>query len=135
MNAVERLTSAEIVKASGASYRQVDHWARNGVLVPLITVADGSGSQRLYREKQAYVAAALVELSKVGVRGEPLMRAAEALTALPLDVWLDVVVVKPSGSLDPWCDRENLTAGWLLHLGRARRMVDRRQRAADLVSA
>jgi DNA-binding transcriptional MerR regulator len=32
----------------GISYRQLDYWARTGLVTPSVRAADGSGSQRLY---------------------------------------------------------------------------------------
>ncbi|MCB1274388.1 MAG: MerR family transcriptional regulator, partial [Leucobacter sp.] len=35
-------------RAAGISYRQLDYWARTGLVEPTIRSAQGSGSQRLY---------------------------------------------------------------------------------------
>ena len=37
--------------AAGITYRQLDYWARTGLLQPSIRAARGSGSQRLYSFK------------------------------------------------------------------------------------
>ena len=34
--------------ATGITYRQLDYWARTGLVVPSIRTAEGSGTQRLY---------------------------------------------------------------------------------------
>ena len=34
--------------AAGISYRQLDYWARTGLIEPTVRPAQGSGSQRLY---------------------------------------------------------------------------------------
>ncbi|MDR0488556.1 MAG: MerR family transcriptional regulator [Propionibacteriaceae bacterium] len=34
--------------AVGITYRQLDYWARTGLVVPQIRIAEGSGTQRLY---------------------------------------------------------------------------------------
>jgi hypothetical protein len=34
--------------AAGISYRQLDYWARTGLVEPTVRTASGSGSQRLY---------------------------------------------------------------------------------------
>ena len=36
-------------KIVGISYRQLDYWARTGLVTPSIREAGGSGTQRLYR--------------------------------------------------------------------------------------
>jgi DNA-binding transcriptional MerR regulator len=37
-----------VQQAAGVTYRQLDYWARTGLMVPSIRSAAGSGSQRLY---------------------------------------------------------------------------------------
>ena len=37
-----------VCKLIGISYRQLDYWARTGLVTPSVRAADGSGSQRLY---------------------------------------------------------------------------------------
>jgi DNA-binding transcriptional MerR regulator len=37
-----------VCRALGISYRQLDYWARTGLVTPSVQDADGSGSQRLY---------------------------------------------------------------------------------------
>lgn len=38
----------EVQRLVGISYRQLDYWARTGLVRPSVRDADGSGSQRLY---------------------------------------------------------------------------------------
>lgn len=38
----------ETAKVVGITYRQLDHWARKGLVTPSVTPARGSGSQRRY---------------------------------------------------------------------------------------
>jgi DNA-binding transcriptional MerR regulator len=38
----------QVCKLVGITYRQLDYWARTGLLVPSLQPAAGSGSQRLY---------------------------------------------------------------------------------------
>ena len=35
-------------KLVGITYRQLDYWARTGLVTPSVRAADGSGTQRLY---------------------------------------------------------------------------------------
>ena len=37
-----------VCRLIGISYRQLDYWARTGLVTPSVRAADGSGSQRLY---------------------------------------------------------------------------------------
>lgn len=38
----------QVCKLVGITYRQLDYWARTGLIVPSLQQAQGSGSQRLY---------------------------------------------------------------------------------------
>jgi len=38
----------DVCKLVGISYRQLDYWARTGLLTPSVREAGGSGTQRLY---------------------------------------------------------------------------------------
>jgi DNA-binding transcriptional MerR regulator len=38
----------EVCKLVGISYRQLDYWARTGLVMPSVRAAGGSGTQRLY---------------------------------------------------------------------------------------
>ena len=38
----------EVTRVVGITYRQLDYWARTGLVTPSIRDAEGSGSQRLY---------------------------------------------------------------------------------------
>src|SRR4029450_3194434 len=37
-----------VYKLGGITYRQLDYWARTGLVTPSVRAADGSGTQRLY---------------------------------------------------------------------------------------
>jgi DNA-binding transcriptional MerR regulator len=37
-----------VIKLVGITYRQLDYWARTGLVTPSVRAADGSGTQRLY---------------------------------------------------------------------------------------
>lgn len=50
----------EVTKIVGISYRQLDYWARTGLVRPSVKDAQGSGSQRLY----AFQDLALLKLIK-----------------------------------------------------------------------
>lgn len=52
-------------RRTGLTYRQMDHWVRRGVLVPL-TGARGSGSRREFDELEIEVATTLRSLVKFG---------------------------------------------------------------------
>lgn len=49
------ITTVELANAAAVSYRQADHWTRQGYLAPAVE-ARGSGTQRLYPPSEAVVA-------------------------------------------------------------------------------
>ncbi len=48
MTEAEGYRVPEVCKLVGISYRQLDYWARTGLVTPSIREAGGSGTQRLY---------------------------------------------------------------------------------------
>lgn len=90
------MTTTEVARAAGVSYRQLDYWARTGALVPALVVASGSGSHRRYSTAQANVAAVLGRLSRLGATTSVMAEVAAQLlerTALPT-----LVAVEPDGT-------------------------------------
>lgn len=61
--------------AAGISYRQLDYWARTGLVEPTIRPASGSGSQRLYSFRDILVLRIVKRLIDTGV-SLPNIRAA-----------------------------------------------------------
>lgn len=54
-------------KVAGITYRQLDYWARKGIMEPSVTQSHGSGSRRLYSFKDIVVLAVLKHLLDIGV--------------------------------------------------------------------
>jgi DNA-binding transcriptional MerR regulator len=52
---------------AGITYRQLDYWARTGLVAPSIRTAHGSGSQRLYSFKDVLVLKVVKRLLDTGV--------------------------------------------------------------------
>ncbi len=61
--------------AAGITYRQLDYWARTGLVVPSVRDAAGSGSQRLYGFRDILILRIVKRLIDTGV-GLPNIRAA-----------------------------------------------------------
>lgn len=61
--------------AAGITYRQLDYWARTGLVVPSVRDASGSGSQRLYSFRDILVLRIIKRLIDTGV-SLPNIRAA-----------------------------------------------------------
>ena len=69
-------TACEVV---GITYRQLDYWARTGLVVPSIRAAAGSGSQRLYSFKDVLVLKVVKQLLDAGVSLQNIRVAVEYL--------------------------------------------------------
>ncbi|MFF0490378.1 MerR family transcriptional regulator [Nocardia sp. NPDC003482] len=54
-------------QVAGITYRQLDYWARTGLVVPSIRSASGSGSQRLYSFKDILVLKIVKRLLDAGI--------------------------------------------------------------------
>lgn len=67
--------------AVGISYRQLDYWARTGLVVPSIRDATGSGSQRLYSFRDLVVLKVVKRLLDAGVSLQNIRKAIETLRA------------------------------------------------------
>ncbi len=69
----------EVTKAVGISYRQLDYWARTGLVTPSIREAGGSGTQRLYSFQDMLVLRIIKKLLDAGVGLQQIRKAVEYL--------------------------------------------------------
>lgn len=53
--------------AAGITYRQLDYWARTGLVVPTVRGASGSGSQRLYSFRDILILKIIKRLLDAGI--------------------------------------------------------------------
>ena len=65
--------------AAGITYRQLDYWARTGLVVPEIRAADGSGSQRLYSFRDILILKVIKRLIDAGISLQQIRIAVEHL--------------------------------------------------------
>ncbi|HKS99376.1 MAG TPA: MerR family transcriptional regulator [Rugosimonospora sp.] len=65
--------------AASISYRQLDYWARTGLVVPSIRDASGSGTQRLYSFRDMVVLKVVKRLLDAGVSLQNIRKAIDAL--------------------------------------------------------
>jgi DNA-binding transcriptional MerR regulator len=65
--------------AAGITYRQLDYWARTGLVVPSVRPAAGSGSQRLYSFRDILVLKVVKRLLDTGVSLQNIRAAIEHL--------------------------------------------------------
>ncbi|MGI8427539.1 MAG: MerR family transcriptional regulator [Actinomycetota bacterium] len=69
----------QVCKVVGISYRQLDYWARTGLVTPSVQPAQGSGSQRLYSFEDLVDLKLINKLLQAGVS---LQRVREAISYL-----------------------------------------------------
>jgi DNA-binding transcriptional MerR regulator len=65
--------------AAGITYRQLDYWARTGLVEPAIRPASGSGTQRLYSFRDILVLKIVKRLLDAGVSLQQIRKAVEHL--------------------------------------------------------
>ena len=65
--------------AAGITYRQLDYWARTGLVEPSIRSAAGSGSQRLYSFRDILVLKVVKRLLDTGVSLQNIRKAVDHL--------------------------------------------------------
>jgi DNA-binding transcriptional MerR regulator len=66
-------------KAADITYRQLDYWARTGLVVPSVRDASGSGTQRLYSFRDIVVLKVVKRLLNAGVSLQNIRKAIETL--------------------------------------------------------
>jgi len=71
--------------AAGITYRQLDYWARTGLLEPSVRGAAGSGSQRLYSFRDILVLKVIKRLLDTGVSLQNIRTAVEHLRERGVD--------------------------------------------------
>jgi DNA-binding transcriptional MerR regulator len=68
-------------RAAGITYRQLDYWARTGLVEPSVRTATGSGTQRLYGFRDILVLKVVKRLLDAGVSLQQIRVAADNLRA------------------------------------------------------
>ena len=66
-------------RAAGITYRQLDYWARTGLVEPTVRSATGSGTQRLYSFRDILVLKVVKRLLDTGVSLQQIRVAIQAL--------------------------------------------------------
>jgi DNA-binding transcriptional MerR regulator len=66
-------------KVADITYRQLDYWARTGLVVPSVRDASGSGTQRLYSFRDIVVLKVVKRLLNAGVSLQNIRKAIETL--------------------------------------------------------
>ncbi len=72
-------------RAAGITYRQLDYWARTGLVEPSVRGASGSGTQRLYGFRDILVLKVVKRLLVTGVSLQQIRVAVQALRERGVD--------------------------------------------------
>ncbi len=75
------------------SYRQLDYWARTGLVVPSVRDASGSGTQRLYSFRDMVVLKVVKRLLDAGVSLQNIRKAIEALRSRGTDDLAEITLI------------------------------------------
>ena len=80
-------------QVAGITYRQLDYWARTGLVEPSVRPAAGSGSQRLYGFRDVLVLKVVKRLLDAGVSLQSVRTAVAHLRRLGVDDLASVTLV------------------------------------------
>jgi DNA-binding transcriptional MerR regulator len=69
----------QVCSLVGITYRQLDYWARTGLLQPSVALAKGSGSRRIYSYSDVLELKVIKQLLDAGVSLQSARRAVECL--------------------------------------------------------
>src|SRR5438105_13340171 len=72
-------------KAAGITYRQLDYWARTGLVEPTVRGATGSGTQRLYSFRDILILKIIKRLLDAGISLQQIRTAVSHLRARGTD--------------------------------------------------
>lgn len=86
-------------QAAGITYRQLDYWARTGLVVPSIRGAKGSGSQRLYSFKDILVLKVVKRLLDAGVSLQQVRTAVSQLAHRGVDDLSTITLMSDGASV------------------------------------
>jgi DNA-binding transcriptional MerR regulator len=85
--------------AAGITYRQLDYWARTGLVEPSIRPASGSGTQRLYGFRDILVLKIVKRLLDTGVSLQQIRSAVQALRNRGVDELAQITLMSDGASV------------------------------------
>jgi len=85
--------------AAGITYRQLDYWARTGLIEPSIRSASGSGSQRLYSFRDILVLKVIKRLLDTGVSLNNIRAAVDHLRGRGVDDLAEITLMSDGASV------------------------------------
>ena len=86
-------------RVAGITYRQLDYWARTGLVVPSIRDASGSGSQRLYSFRDILLLRVVKRFLDVGISLQQIRVAIDHLHARGVDDLTELTLVSDGFSV------------------------------------
>jgi len=86
-------------KAAGITYRQLDYWARTGLVEPSVRPAGGSGTQRLYGFRDILVLKVVKRLLDTGVSLQQIRGAISVLRARGVDDLAQITLMSDGASV------------------------------------
>jgi DNA-binding transcriptional MerR regulator len=86
-------------KAAGITYRQLDYWARTGLVEPTVRGAAGSGTQRLYSFRDILVLKIVKRLLDTGVSLQQIRTAVTALRARGIEDLAQLTMMSDGASV------------------------------------
>ena len=86
-------------RAAGITYRQLDYWARTGLVEPTIRGAKGSGSQRLYSFRDILLLKVVKRLLDTGVSLQQIRTAVNALHARGVEDLTTITLMSDGASV------------------------------------
>jgi len=89
----------EAQKVAGISYRQLDYWARTGLVEPSVRAASGSGSQRLYGYQDILALKVVKGLLDAGVSLQQVRVAIEQLRAIGIGALAETTLMSDGASV------------------------------------
>lgn len=85
--------------AAGITYRQLDYWARTGLVEPSVRTADGSGTQRLYSFRDVLLLKVIKRLLDAGVSLQQIRAAVHHLRERGTDDITEVTLMSDGASV------------------------------------
>ncbi|MBX6391087.1 MAG: MerR family transcriptional regulator [Frankia sp.] len=85
--------------AAGITYRQLDYWARTGLVVPSVRSASGSGTQRLYSFRDILVLRVVRKLLEAGVSLQNIRAAAEHVRSRGVDDLAELTLISDGSTV------------------------------------
>jgi DNA-binding transcriptional MerR regulator len=87
----------QVCKIVGITYRQLDYWARTGLVRPSVMDAAGSGTQRLYSYRDLVELKVIKQMLDAGISLQSARKAVDALRAFDQDLAsVRIVIQGPS---------------------------------------